>query len=98
MKAVATSIPCTILSLMFIHRFSVPHPSENHIHLRIQMYGMPLVLLSEVQHLNSCIDNLSSLDALLQALENLDNLCETVENAYHTSLSTNSYERWSERS
>ncbi|KIP06355.1 hypothetical protein PHLGIDRAFT_107101 [Phlebiopsis gigantea 11061_1 CR5-6] len=61
--------------------YSVPHPSENHIHLRIQMY-----------------DKLSSLDALLQALENLDNLCATVEDAYNTSLSSDAYERWSERS
>ncbi|GJE99570.1 RBP11-like subunits of RNA polymerase [Phanerochaete sordida] len=61
--------------------YSVPHPSENHIHLRIQMY-----------------DNMSSLDALLEALDNLDKLCDTVENAYSQSLATDSYERWDERS
>ncbi|EKM57954.1 uncharacterized protein PHACADRAFT_116447 [Phanerochaete carnosa HHB-10118-sp] len=68
-------------SLRWMLMKNVPHPSENHIHLRIQMY-----------------DNLSSLEALLEALENLGNLCDTVENAYKQSLSTDSYERWDERS
>lgn len=43
-------------------------------------------------------DGLSSLDALLEALDNLDNLCVTVENAYHSSLANDSYEKWVERS
>ncbi|KZP33805.1 RBP11-like subunits of RNA polymerase [Athelia psychrophila] len=61
--------------------YSVPHPSENHIQLRIQMY-----------------DNLSALDTLLNALDNLDNLCETVQDAYDTSLKGERYERWEEKS
>jgi DNA-directed RNA polymerase I and III subunit RPAC2 len=43
-------------------------------------------------------DGLSSLNALLEALTNLDAVCETVENKYHSSLATNDYERWEERS
>ncbi|OBZ67489.1 DNA-directed RNA polymerases I and III subunit RPAC2 [Grifola frondosa] len=61
--------------------YSVPHPSENHINMRIQMY-----------------DNLSSLTALLTALNDLDNLCETIEDAYKTSLRLDRYERWDEKS
>ncbi|EIW84710.1 RBP11-like subunits of RNA polymerase [Coniophora puteana RWD-64-598 SS2] len=61
--------------------YSVPHPSENHINVRIQMY-----------------DELSSLDALLEALSNLDDLCETVEQKYQDSLATDTYERWEEQS
>jgi hypothetical protein len=47
--------------------------------------------------LTSFADNLSSLDALLEALDNLDNLCETIENAYQNSLAKDSYERWDEK-
>jgi len=61
--------------------YSAPHPSENHIQVRIQMY-----------------DKLSSLTALLTALSDLDSLCETVENAYDTSLSKDEYEKWVEKS
>ncbi|KAH7913296.1 DNA-directed RNA polymerase [Hygrophoropsis aurantiaca] len=61
--------------------YSVPHPSENLIQLRIQMY-----------------DELSSLTALLDALGNLDSLCETVDDAYRTSLASGDYERWAEKS
>ncbi|KZT64560.1 RBP11-like subunits of RNA polymerase [Daedalea quercina L-15889] len=61
--------------------YSVPHPSENHIHMRIQMY-----------------DNLSSLDALLQALSNLDDLCITIDEAYQKNLGEGQYERWDEQS
>ncbi|KAI0087430.1 RBP11-like subunits of RNA polymerase [Irpex rosettiformis] len=61
--------------------YSVPHPSENHIHLRVQMY-----------------DNLSSLEALLEALNNLDNLCDTIEESYSSSLAEGSFERWDEKS
>jgi len=60
--------------------YSVPHPSEPKIHLRIQMY-----------------DNLSSLDALMEALGNLDNLCEAIGDAYQQSLATNDYEKFTER-
>jgi len=61
--------------------YSVPHPSENHIQIRIQMY-----------------DKLSSLTALITALNDLDSLCETVEDAYTTSLTKDKYERWEEKS
>ncbi|KXN86521.1 DNA-directed RNA polymerases I and III subunit RPAC2 [Leucoagaricus sp. SymC.cos] len=61
--------------------YSVPHPSENVINVRIQMY-----------------DNLSSLDALIDALGNLDNLCETVEDAYLEDLRKESHEKWVEKS
>ncbi|KAH8827970.1 DNA-directed RNA polymerase [Flagelloscypha sp. PMI_526] len=59
--------------------YSAPHPSENLIQLRIQMY-----------------DKLSSLDALLQALDDLDQVCETIGDAYTTSLRTDKYEEWHE--
>jgi len=45
-----------------------------------------------------CIDNLSSLDALLDALGNLDNLCEAIEDAYIGSLRENQHEVWNEKS
>ncbi|KAH9833150.1 RBP11-like subunits of RNA polymerase [Rhodofomes roseus] len=61
--------------------YSVPHPSENHIHIRIQMY-----------------DNLSSLEALLQALSDLDDLCVTIDEAYQKSLREDHYEQWEEQS
>ncbi|SJK98507.1 uncharacterized protein ARMOST_01775 [Armillaria ostoyae] len=60
---------------------SVPHPSENFIHVRIQMY-----------------DHLSSLTALLTALDDLDALCSTIDTAYRSSLQTDTYERWEEKS
>jgi DNA-directed RNA polymerase I and III subunit RPAC2 len=44
------------------------------------------------------IDKLSSLTALLSALSDLDDLCETVENAYETSLRIDKYEKWEEKS
>ncbi|KAF9010200.1 DNA-directed RNA polymerase [Cyathus striatus] len=61
--------------------YSVPHPSENMIQVRIQMY-----------------DNLSSLQALVQALDDLDKLCESIEDAYLESLRENKFERWEEKS
>ncbi|GLB42287.1 putative RBP11-like subunits of RNA polymerase [Lyophyllum shimeji] len=61
--------------------YSAPHPSENVIQVRIQMY-----------------DNLSSLTALIDALSALDDLCESVEEAYKTSLTSDAYERWDEKS
>ncbi|TFK46783.1 RBP11-like subunits of RNA polymerase [Heliocybe sulcata] len=61
--------------------YSLPHPSENHIHVRIQMY-----------------DNLSSLDALIEALDNLDDLCSTIDDAYTVSLRRDKYEVWDEKS
>ncbi|KAK0480635.1 RBP11-like subunits of RNA polymerase [Armillaria novae-zelandiae] len=61
--------------------YSVPHPSENFIHVRIQMY-----------------DHLSSLTALLTALDDLDALCSTIDTAYRSSIQTDTYERWEEKS
>lgn len=43
-------------------------------------------------------DNLSSLDALIDALGNLDNLCEVIEDAYLDSLRENKHEVWIEES
>ena len=88
----------TIVSLKLFS--SVPHPSENHIHLRIQMYGAydAKPKFSGPLSTSFVADGLSSLDALLEALDNLDNLCVTVENAYHSSLANDSYEKWVERS
>ncbi|KAF9788104.1 RBP11-like subunits of RNA polymerase [Thelephora terrestris] len=60
--------------------YSVPHPSENHLNIRIQMY-----------------DNLSALQALITALNDLDSLCETIEDAYDTSLKNDQIERWDEK-
>ncbi|KAF8960301.1 RBP11-like subunits of RNA polymerase [Flammula alnicola] len=60
--------------------YSAPHPSENMINVRIQMY-----------------DNLSSLDALINALADLDKVCETVEDEYLASLRAGKFERWEER-
>lgn len=45
----------------------------------------------------SITDNLSSLDALMEALDNLDKLCETIGDAYQQSLATNDYEKFTER-
>lgn len=61
--------------------YSVPHPSENVINVRIQMY-----------------DDLSSLDALVEALGNLDNLCESIEDTYLEDLRKNNHETWREES
>ena len=43
-------------------------------------------------------DNLSSLDALVQALKDLDDLFVTIDDAYSRSLKNDTYERWSEES
>ncbi|KAF5310652.1 hypothetical protein D9619_007955 [Psilocybe cf. subviscida] len=42
-------------------------------------------------------DNHSSLDALIEALDELDKVCETVEEAYTTSLKEGKFERWEEK-
>jgi DNA-directed RNA polymerase I and III subunit RPAC2 len=78
--------------------FSVPHPSEAKVHLRIQMYGQyfkkPILpfyrrsLTSEI----TLTDNESSLTALIQALSNLDDLCATVEDAYENGMKKAGYE------
>ena len=44
------------------------------------------------------IDNLSSLDALVQALKDLDDLFVTIDDAYSRSLKNDTYERWNEES
>jgi hypothetical protein len=43
-------------------------------------------------------DNLSALQALITALNDLDSLCETIEDAYDTSLKNDQIERWDEKS
>ncbi|KAF5356835.1 hypothetical protein D9756_006465 [Leucocoprinus leucothites] len=79
----AVDSPCRlIIKMMSDHPFpSVPHPSENVINVRIQMY-----------------DDLSSLDALVEALGNLDNLCESIEDTYLEDLRKNNHETWREES
>ena len=67
------------------------------------MYGELTPLISIVTNgpyvvLMTVIDNLSSLEALLEALNNLDNLCDTVEESYNASLTKDSFERWDEKS
>ena len=42
-------------------------------------------------------DNLSALQALIAALNDLDTLCETIEDAYDTSLKNDEIERWDEK-
>jgi DNA-directed RNA polymerase I and III subunit RPAC2 len=82
----------------FLHH-SAPHPSENVINVRIQMYGTKLLHCPCRQLPIICHpDNLSSLQALTTALSDLDSLCETVEDAYLTSLREDRYERWEEKS
>ncbi|EIN08631.1 RBP11-like subunits of RNA polymerase [Punctularia strigosozonata HHB-11173 SS5] len=61
--------------------YSVPHPSEPNINVRIQMY-----------------DNLSALDALIDALNRLDDLFAAVDEQYAKSLAKDKYERWDEKS
>ena len=79
--------------------YSAPHPSENLIHLRIQMFGTQASCQCKVERIEPYFtDGLSSLTALLQALDDLDNLCTVVENAYHRSLNVDSYEKWDEKS
>lgn len=79
---------------------SLPHPSENHIHIRIQMYGACNVphMLPVGDGTLRCADNLSSLTALLTALADLDKLFETVDDAYKTSLRRDPIELWDEKS
>jgi hypothetical protein len=79
---------------------SVPHPSENHIQVRIQMYGTHEVPsdLSRTLSASRVIDHLSSLDALLDALASLDTLFLSVQAKYLASLQEGRYERWDERS
>ena len=81
---------------------SVPHPSENVINVRIQMYGMyPDAFMSIRLDITLVIvrnaDGLSSLDALIDALTELDKICESVEDAYLASLRKGEFERWDEK-
>ena len=43
-------------------------------------------------------DNLSALQALIVALNDLDTVCETIEDAYDSSLKNDKIERWDEKS
>ncbi|KAJ3487320.1 hypothetical protein NLI96_g3614 [Meripilus lineatus] len=79
--------------------YSVPHPSENHIHVRVQMYGTPIPpSFCSSFHQTKFPDKLSSLQALLTALSDLDDLFQTIEGAYRQSLNAGNYERWDEKS
>jgi hypothetical protein len=50
----------------------------------------------KLSYSDSLSDGLSSLEALTTALADLDTVCETVENAYDTSLKAEGFERWTE--
>ena len=50
--------------------------------------------LSVMRH----VDNLSSLDALIEALDNLDDLFKVLGDKYTESLSKGKFERWTEES
>lgn len=77
---------------------SAPHPSENHIQIRVQMYGMrSLHLLPGLCIPTSFLDHLSSLTALLRALDDLDALFESIEDAYKASLMHDKIVLWDER-
>ncbi|KAI0739123.1 RBP11-like subunits of RNA polymerase [Daedaleopsis nitida] len=79
--------------------YSVPHPSEPHINMRIQMFGtLTQHFYSTLTVSSSDADGLSSLTALLDALKNLDDLCVTIDEAYTQSLQSDQYERWDEKS
>ncbi|CDO77075.1 hypothetical protein BN946_scf184473.g19 [Trametes cinnabarina] len=81
---------------------NVPHPSENHINMRIQMYGDVAPPPPPFHHYlfsrAAYADGLSSLTALLQALKDLDDLCVTIDEEYTKSLQNDQYERWDEKS
>lgn len=90
----------SILLLFLNSKFSnsIPHPSENVINVRIQMYGtypLPFILLFLYRF--RCADKLSSFDALLNALTELDKVCEAVEDDYIASLRRGTFERWDEK-
>jgi hypothetical protein len=78
---------------------SAPHPSENHIQIRIQMYGPSTLALFLFLGgaLTSLPDNLSSLTALLSALDDLDALFGSIEDAYKASLGRDDIEVWDEK-
>jgi DNA-directed RNA polymerase I and III subunit RPAC2 len=44
-----------------------------------------------------CTDNVSALDALINALTELDKICEAVEDGYLDSLREGKFERWNEK-
>ncbi|KIK06372.1 hypothetical protein K443DRAFT_129953 [Laccaria amethystina LaAM-08-1] len=94
-------LPLSFITMITSHapHACAPHPSENVINVRIQMYGTKLLHCPCRQLPIICHpDNLSSLQALTTALSDLDSLCETVEDAYLTSLREDRYERWEEKS
>ena len=88
---------CTLLNPGADADLSAPHPSEDHIQIRIQMYGMHPPLLLPPPPSMSLVDNLSSLTALLCALNDLDALFETIEDAYNASLQHDDIEIWDEK-
>lgn len=76
---------------------SAPHPSEEKIHLRIQMYGpsLPSLPIPRAQaHVYLCmIDGKSSLVALHTALDNLENMTDSILSAYEASVAEGDYDR-----
>lgn len=57
--------------------YTLPHPSENKIHMRVQMYEQTTTAISAVR----------------DALDNLDQLFGTIEDTYRTSLMSSGIER-----
>ena len=78
---------------------SAPHPSENVINVRIQMYGKLFLVLFLFLKKNAQLIVLQNRwSVVIAALANLDKVCETVEDRYLNSLIHDSFERWEEKS
>jgi DNA-directed RNA polymerase I and III subunit RPAC2 len=82
---------------MLIYHSSVPHPSDNFIMMRIQMYGALRFQLNILAFDASVLDDLSSLTALINALSDLDQLFGSIDVAYFASLEHDKYEQWQEK-
>ena len=86
--------------LILVAPYSAPHPSENAIQVRIQMYGKYIyhhcLMLGRV----SCtlVDGKSALTALTQALDQLDALFASIDEAYRANLRAGKFETWDEKS
>ena len=62
--------------------YSIPHPSEPKMNLRIQTYGM----LSRRRRLIVGEDRKTAVDALEKGLDDLMALCEVVEDKFQSAL------------
>ena len=67
--------------------YSAPHPSEDKIHLRIQMYGPSRGTATETD----TADGENAMLALLRALDNLKDLTESILEKYETDLGRKAY-------